>query len=632
MIFIIMGVSGCGKTTVGQELALQLNLPFHDADDFHSQSNTDKMRNGIPLTDDDRMPWLQQLAANIRKWEKGGGAVLACSALKENYRKVLQIVPGINWIYLSGAHAVILERLQSRKEHYMSAVLLDSQFAALEEPVYGIHVDVSLNPEQIVQEIITKTKNMQPHSEFGLIGLGIMGKSLALNLASKGVNVAIYNRHVAGTEEAIAGKIIAENPALSNLKGFDKLDEFIQSLARPRKLMLMIYAGAVDQQLEELITLLEPGDVIIDGGNSNYKDTARRTERLAAKEIHYVGTGISGGEEGARKGPSIMAGGSERGYVLIAKYLDLIAAKDKKGNPCAAYIGPGGAGHFVKMVHNGIEYAEMQAIAEVYDLLKNLLKMPAEEIAGIFLSWREVGLESYLLEISTDILMKKEGNELLLDRILDQAEQKGTGGLSVAAALEYGVPYGPLAEAVMVRSLSAMKTSRIKAAALYHDEYADPNLTREDFIAALKNAYQAARIINHEIGFNLMLQASEKNQWDLDLSRIAAIWTNGCIIRSALMEELGEVLKNEESILASPIIVSKMKNWRKDFANMVAMGLQHGYALPVLSAALNYFLGYIRADSPANLIQAQRDYFGAHTYQRTDKPASQNFHTVWKPL
>jgi 6-phosphogluconate dehydrogenase len=327
-----------------------------------------------------------------------------------------------------------------------------------------------------------------------------------------------------------------------------------------------------------------------------------------------------------------MPGGSKQGYEQVARYLDLIAARDKAGMPCAAYIGPEGAGHFVKMVHNGIEYAEMQVLAETYYLLRYFLKLTPEEIVDVFRSWQAGELASYLLEITIDILQKKEDGELLLDKILDQAEQKGTGGWSVGAALEYGVPYNSLSEAVMARALSAMKAIRVQASQLYLQQTGSPQLDREEFIRSLKNAYQAARIINHEIGFNLMRQVSEKHQWQLNFSEIARIWTNGCIIRSVLMEELAELFKTEASILTAPPVVSRMKTWQPDFCGIVGQGLQQRFALPVLAAALNYYLGYTTADSPANLIQAQRDYFGAHTYQRKDKPAGEYFHTNWKPL
>ena len=634
MIFIVMGVSGSGKTTVGQLLAEQLKLPFHDADDFHPKSNVEKMSEGIPLSDADRQQWLERLAIDMRQWEKEGGAVVACSALKEKYRKILQppsYRTPFTWIYLEGSPELIRARLAERRGHFMPPVLLESQFEALEKPAYGLHLNVALPPEEIVRQIIKKVKDMNPLSEFGLIGLGVMGRSLALNLADKGVPISMYNRHVAGKEEGVARKVVEENPELGSMAGFDDLREFVQSLQRPRKILLMIAAGAVDYQLKELLPLLEEGDVLMDGGNSFYKDTARRTSLLAEKGIHFVGAGISGGEEGARKGPSIMPGGPQQGYQQVAHYLELLAAKDKAGRPCTTYVGPQGAGHFVKMVHNGIEYAEMQLLAETYALLRFNQGCSPEEIVQLFKEWQEEGLQSYLLEITISILQKKEGNTLLLDKILDQAEQKGTGGWSAGAALEYGVPYSALTEAVMARALSAIKEKRVKAASLYKQAGGkQAPADRTAFIAALKGAYQATRIINHQIGFSLMKEVSEEEGWALNFSEIARIWTNGCIIRSALMEELSEIYKKEEELLTAPAIVSQMQAYRKDFSFVVAEGLQAGFALPVLSAALNYFLGYITADSTANLLQAQRDYFGAHTYRRVDKPASQYFHTEWE--
>lgn len=630
MIYIVMGVSGSGKTTVGLKLADRLGLPFYDADDYHPRQSVEKMQQGIPLNDSDRAPWLEQLADLIPTWEVEGGAVLACSALKEEYRKVLQTVSDISWIYLDGSRDTILKRLQARHAHFMPPTMLDSQLEALEKPAYGIHVDVSLSPEQIVQEVISKLEHMNPHSEFGVIGLGVMGKSLALNLASRGVRVAMYNRHVPGKEEGIAEQVIAENPSFTNIKGYDQLEEFVQSLEKPRKILLMIYAGALDAQLEALIPLLEPGDVVIDGGNSFYKDTARRTALLADNGLHFVGTGISGGEEGARKGPSIMPGGPRAGYEQVASYLEMIAAKDRQAQPCTTYIGPDGAGHFVKMVHNGIEYAEMQALAEAYSLLRNMLGIAPDEIAAIFKEWQQHGLGSYLLEITIDILHKKEGDELLLDKILDQAEQKGTGGWSAAVALEYGVPYDTLSAAVMARALSAMKAERVKAAERYQKQIPKVTIDRSSFVASLKQAYQVTRIINHEIGFNLMREVSEQLNWELNFSEIARIWTNGCIIRSELMEELVTIYQQEPRLLVAPTLVDKIRNAKQSFAAVVALGLQYGVPLPVLSSGLNYLLGYSTADSSANLIQAQRDYFGAHTYQRKDKPAGEYFHTEWK--
>ena len=629
MIYVVMGVSGCGKTTIGRMLAAELGLPFYDADDFHSQQNIDKMRQGIPLSDKDRTLWLQKLSESIQDWENAGGAVLACSALKETYRAALKTVKSICWIYLDGSRQTILQRVSARQHHYMPPALLDSQLEALEKPAYGLHVNIALPPDQIIEEIMSKLNKMNPMAEFGIIGLGVMGKSLALNLAARNVKVAVYNRHVPGKEENIARKLVQENATIKYLTWFDDLEEFIQVLEKPRRILLMIYAGAVDAQLDALLPLLEPGDVVMDGGNSFYKDTSRRTAHLAGKGIHFAGVGISGGEEGARNGPSVMPGGPREAYDQIADYLQLIAAKDRNGQPCCTYMGPDGAGHFVKMVHNGIEYAEMQVLAETYSLLRYHLLMPPEAIADLFREWQQSGLGSYLLEITIAILQKKENGELLLDKILDKAEQKGTGGWSVGAALDYGVPYSALSEAVMVRALSARKTERQQAAALYNHKLLPTTKDNTHFLNCLKNACQFTRIMNHEIGFNLMQTASAELNWDLNLSEISRIWTNGCIIRSELMEQLVEIYKTEHHLLRYITIVQDLKNWQPDVAFVVGEGLQHGFALPVMSAALNYFLGSVTANSPANLIQAQRDYFGAHTFQRTDSETDRYFHADW---
>ncbi len=631
MVIIVMGVSGSGKSTVGALLAERLNIPFYDADDLHSIANVEKMKAGQPLTDADRQEWLQELAAHVNRWANDGGAVLACSALKEKYRQILQgeLKDTVQWVFLEGNEELLEERLRSRIGHFMPRTLLRSQLTDLEKPAYGWHLDVADPPEVLVEQIMEKLKVMENSSEFGLIGLGVMGKSLALNLAGKGITVSIYNRHVAGKEEDIAKAIVEGNPSLRDLRGFDDLQDFVKSLARPRKILLMITAGpAVDLQLEALLPLLEPGDVVIDGGNSFYKDSARRTRSVGEKGIHFVGTGISGGEEGALKGPSLMPGGSKEGYALIAHFLELIAAKDRNGKPCTTYIGPEGAGHFTKMVHNSIEYGEMQALAEAYHLLRHHVQLLPEQIAQTFVSWKQDGLNSYLLEITIDILRHKEDGELLLDKILDQAGQKGTGGWSVGAALEYGVPYSPLTEAVTARQISARRSLRLKAADLYRHGTAradDP----VRFIAALKNAYQSTRIINHAVGFDLMRAASEQHGWSLNFSEIARIWTNGCIIRSEFMEELIDVFRSTDQLLLAPSIVDRLKEYQKDLKHVVAQGLQAGFALPVLSAALNYLLGSITADSAANLIQAQRDYFGAHTYQRKDWDDGKYFHTEW---
>jgi len=634
MVVIIMGVSGCGKTTVGRRLAGELQVPFYDADDFHPAANVEKMRTGAPLTDQDRHGWLVTLATGLATWDAAGGAVLACSALKEMYRTTLQAgVRGpIYWVFLDGEEALIAARLRARQGHYMSAALLASQFATLEKPTYGLHLPTAKLPEELVNQILAHMNNDIATAEFGLIGLGVMGKNLALNLVEKGVRVALYNRHLPGKEEGVAQRVVTENASLGHLVGFDDLVAFVAVLARPRKIMLMVTAGlGVDAQLTALLPLLAPGDVIIDGGNSHYQDTTRRAHWLAEKGCYFVGTGVSGGEAGARRGPSIMPGGPRAGYELVVKYFELMAAKDASGVPCTAYLGPDGAGHFVKMVHNGIEYAEMQLLAEMYQLLR-YLHVPPMEMVTVLRNWQaDPDLSSYLLGITVDIFQVKEGNGLLLDHILDQAEQKGTGGWSVQAALEYGVPFGIITEAVLARVLSAHKAARVQAAERYRIP-AMPETQSVDIqsvINKLKNAYQAARLLNHASGFQLLLAASAEQGWALNLSEIARIWTSGCIIRSGLMEQLSPIFRTTDDLLAAPAVVTQLQACRADFAAVVALGLQRGVALPVLSAALNYLLGYTTANSPANLIQAQRDYFGAHTFRRTDRPASEMFHAEW---
>jgi 6-phosphogluconate dehydrogenase len=631
MIIVVFGVTGCGKSTVGELLAERLKLPFYDADQFHSAENVEKMNQGIPLTDSERIPWLQSLGEHLKQWSLEKGAVLACSALNEKYRRILQTVPTIHWVLLDGSRELIQERLDSRIGHFMNPNLLDSQFDTLEKPDYGLKVSIDQDPVSIVNEIVLNLKLMEKQSEFGIIGMGVMGKSLALNLADKGVDISIYNRHLAGVEEKVAQRVLDDNSQFTNIQGFDQLERFVGSLSLPRKVLLMIPAGtAVDLQIETLVPLLQEGDIIIDGGNSFYKDSNRRALMLKDKGIHFVGAGVSGGEEGALKGPSIMPGGAREGVEKIVPYLEMIAAKDPDGRPCTAYIGPEGSGHFIKMVHNSIEYAEMQALTEAYYVLKGYTQCRPDEIREIFVSWQEEGLDSYLLSITIDILQTYEGEDLLMDKILDQAAQKGTGGWSVSTALEYGVPYGVLTEAVMARSLSALKKDRVAASEQYRPSYFTAIEDKRKFISKLKNAYQACRIINHDVGFHLMKEVSDKNDWQLNFSEISRIWTNGCIIRSNFMEELVRVFQEDERILTAPSIVEQLSSYRDDLCYVVGQGLQHGYALPVFSAAANYFLGAITADSPANLIQAQRDYFGAHTYQRIDAPADKHFHTQWK--
>lgn len=631
MIIIVTGVSGSGKTTLGSLLAKNLHLPFYDADDFHPAANIEKMTLGIPLTDHDRWPWLEHLSDSIQKWEASGGAILACSALRETYREKLQSVSEVTWFHLKGTKELISSRMAARKGHYMNPELLDSQLNTWEEPGYGHHLDIDQKPEELLKEILGILSFEQKKSHVGVIGMGVMGKSLALNFAEKGVPVSVYNRHVPGKEENIASRFAAENKEFALLRGFDGLEHFVESLQSPKKILLMIPAGAaIDQQIAQLEPLLQAGDILIDGGNSFYEDSNRRVKYLEERELQYVAMGVSGGEEGARKGPSLMPGGSAEAYTTLSPYLHKIAAKDPEGKACVSYIGPLGAGHFIKMVHNSIEYAEMQALAETYQLMKYGLKLSYPEISKVLKTWANEGLRSYLLEITADILLAKEGREFLLDLVLDKAGQKGTGSWSLTTALNYQVPYSPLAEAVTARMLSSNKSNRSELAEYFGHRFGAFAEDKVILIEKLKNAYALTRFINHEVGFDLMKKVSDDENWNLNLSEIARIWTNGCIIRSTMMEQLVGIFKENTSILPAKTLKSKIKEMRLDLAYIVGLGLQHSHSLPVMSAAANYFLSRITGDSTSNLIQAQRDYFGAHTYQRKDDPSGAFHHSDWK--
>lgn len=633
-IYIVMGVSGVGKTTVGQLLAKRLDLPFFDADDFHPADSLEKMTNGISLEDADRIEWLDILSRKIRQWNKVGGAVLACSALKEIYREKLRSVPkkDITWIFLHSEYEVILKRITNRKDHYFKPELLRSQYEALQFPNYGIHIDVDQSLNDIVDEIMEKIKKQEEKSEIGLLGLGVMGKSLAINLATKGIKVAVYNRQVEKLEVDVAQKFAAAYKDISDFPWFDDLERFVQALERPRKIILMVNAGKViDLVIDNLLPFLEAGDLIIDGGNSHYKDTEVREKYLRSKDMYFLGTGISGGEEGARKGPSIMPGGSKEAYEKAGSYLERIAARDKDGDPCCAYIGPGGSGHFIKMLHNGIEYGEMQLIAETYHLLRFHAGSSPDEIADLFEKWNEE-MKSYLLQISVDILRRKEEGDYLIDKILDAAKQKGTGGWSTNAALELGVPFDTITAAVMARNISAKKEERITAGEEYGSANGNKVIIPENLDDELFEAYKVASIINHAIGFDLLNEASKEYNWRLNLSEIARVWTNGCIIRSAFMEELVGILKESpsENILLNADIMFRIKGQKENLLKIVGTALGSGSPIPVTSAAANYLLSFTSPQSSANMIQAQRDYFGAHTYERIDKPRGEFFHTRWK--
>ena len=629
MIYIIIGVSGSGKTSVGSMLANHLSIPFYDGDDYHPTTNIEKLSKGLALTDDDRHPWLVILAEKIEQWNATGDAVLACSALKESYRQILSSIPNdrLTWITLLANKSVIENRLRNRKNHFFNPTLLDSQFETFEAPTYGVHIDAGLELDAIIKVVIQKTSNK---STLGLIGLGVMGKSLARNIAGHGFSLSVYNRHVPGKEEKVAANFAKEYSELP-LTGFDDIDKFLASCSSPRIIILMVNAGqAVDSVLENLSERLDAGDIIIDGGNSLYSDTINRQNSLAEKNLEFFGLGVSGGEEGALKGPSLMPGGNPEAYALISPILDAIAAKDVNGAPCCGYVGRGGAGHFTKMVHNGLEYAEMQLLAEVYFVMRFYSGLSLVGIREEFQLWKEAGLGSYLLDITIDILAVKEGERYLLDQILDKASNKGTGSWTIEAAAKLGMPLSTISEALSARFLSSKKKERIAAEKLFEStEDASFELPKDE----IKEAYAMARRINHAIGFDLLAQASQEYKWDLNLAEIARIWTNGCIIRSSLMEEISAYTQLKEySLLAEPQYAQKLRDGKLALKRFVASAVLAEAPVPVFSAALNYFLQYKTANSSANLIQAQRDYFGAHTYQRIEEGDESFYHSEWQNL
>lgn len=615
-----MGVSGSGKSTIGEMLAKELDCVFLEGDDFHSEVNISKIKSGSPLTDDDRSDWLSTLHKQAIQYLKKGDLVISCSALKEEYRKILQadISDHCKWIYLKGDYETISGRIQERKGHFMPSELLQSQFDTLEEPDYGTQIDIKSSPEEIVDHILKK--------DIGLIGLGVMGKSLALNMAGEGYSLALFNRPEPGIGDQIASDFIDHNPDLANATGFEEIIPFVAALKRPRIIFIMIKAGeAVDQLLDSLKPILNEGDVIIEGGNTHFSDTIRRCESFSQKGIYYLGTGISGGEEGALKGPAIMAGGSAEGFGKAKDIFKSIAAKDKIGNACAGLIGAGGAGHFVKMVHNGIEYGEMQLIAEMYAILKDGYKMNPNQIADTFEQWIKNGSKSYLLEITIAILRKKEGDQWALGKIKDEASSKGTGSWTVQTASDLGVAVPTIAAALFARFQSSDKQQRLAAGKLYRVEKNPIGQSLDN----LQKAFQVARIINHHQGFQLIELASKKHHWEIDLASLAQIWTGGCIIQSDLMIELAEILKRNKDILSSAEIVTQVTSSLPHLAMFVSLSARSGMATAAFSASLNYFYNYTNGHSSANLIQAQRDYFGAHGIQWEDDPEGKSFHYNW---
>ena len=470
---------------------------------------------------------------------------------------------------------------------------------------------------------------MKKLADIGLIGLAVMGENLVLNMENKGYTVALFNRTVEKVNTFAEGRGKGKNfiPAQS-------LEEFVSSLSKPRKVMMLVKAGKpVDAFIDRLIPLLEPGDIIIDGGNSNFPDTIRRTEYVESKDLLYIGTGVSGGEEGALLGPSLMPGGSKDAWPFVKEIFQSVAAKVDGGEPCCDWVGEDGAGHFVKMVHNGIEYGDMQVINEAYHLMKDLLGMDAFEQHEIFKKWNTEELDSYLIEITADILaFKDEDGSPLVEKILDTAGQKGTGKWTVITALDLGIPLTLIGESVFSRTLSAQKDLRVKASKYLSQAKPAFKGNKEEFINDLKQAVFASKIISYAQGYDLMMEAAKEYNWNLNYGGIAVMWSGGCIIRSAFLKDIKQAFDDNpklENLLLAPFFKEKVEAAQDSWRRVCATAIENGIPIPAITAAIGYFDGFRSERLPANLLQAQRDYFGAHSYERVDKPRGEFFHTNW---
>jgi 6-phosphogluconate dehydrogenase len=465
--------------------------------------------------------------------------------------------------------------------------------------------------------------------QVGLIGLAVMGENLALNIESRGYSMAVFNRTYAKTE-----RFMGDRAKGKQFVGPEKIEDFVAALEKPRKIILMVKAGvAVDAFIEKLLPLLDRGDLLIDGGNSYFHDTIRRNKALSEKGILYIGTGVSGGEEGALKGPSIMPGGQKEAYDLIGDVLTAISAK-VNGDPCCTYIGPDGAGHYVKMVHNGIEYGDMQLIAEAYMIMKTALGLDHKALHKVFAEWNQGDLNSYLIEITRDIFarMDEETGQPLVEIVLDKAQQKGTGKWTSQSALDLGVPASTIAEAVFARCISAIKEERVAASKSLSGPDSTYKGNKERFIDAIRDALYASKVCSYAQGFQLMAGAGAEYNWPLKFGEIAMIWRGGCIIRAHFLNRIKEAYDRDpalKNLLLDPyfkdIIERSQANWRK----VVSAAAELGIPIPAFSSALGYYDSYRRERLPANLIQAQRDYFGAHTYERVDREGV--FHSSWAP-
>jgi 6-phosphogluconate dehydrogenase len=466
-------------------------------------------------------------------------------------------------------------------------------------------------------------------ADIGLIGLAVMGQNLVLNMHDHGFKVAVFNRTVSTVDEFLAG-----NAKDTEIVGARSVEELVDALAKPRRVMLLVKAGQpVDDFIELLIPLLDEGDIIIDGGNSNYNDTIRRTAWVESKGLMYIGTGVSGGEEGARHGPSIMPGGSPDAWPHVKPIFQAVSAKVEDGSPCCDWVGENGAGHFVKMVHNGIEYGDMQLICEAYQLMKEGLGLDHDRMHQTFAEWNEGELDSYLIEITRDILgYRDEDGEPVLEKILDTAGQKGTGKWTAMSALDMGIPLTLIAEAVLARFLSALKDERVAAEKVLSGPEPVFDGNPEAFLEDLRQALLAAKIVSYAQGYMLMRAAAKEYGWNLNNGGIALMWRGGCIIRSVFLGKIKDAFDRDpelSNLLLDPYFTEQVEKAQAAWRRVVARAVEMGIPVPAMSSGLAFFDGYRHGRLPANLLQAQRDYFGAHTYERVDRPRGEFFHTDW---
>ena len=465
--------------------------------------------------------------------------------------------------------------------------------------------------------------------DIGLIGLAVMGQNLVLNMNDHGYKVAVFNRTVSKVDD-----FINDEAKGTEVVGAHSIPDLIALLKKPRRVMLMVKAGdTVDKMIEAIVPHLEKGDILIDGGNSLFTDTNRRTASLAEKGLLFIGTGVSGGEEGARHGPSIMPGGSPEAWPHVKGIFQAIAAKVDDGTPCCDWVGENGAGHYVKMVHNGIEYDDMQLICEAYQLLKDGLGLSADELHEVFKEWNEGELDSYLIEITRDIFAKQDDDgSPIVDKILDSAGQKGTGKWTAISALDLGMPVTLIGEAVFARCLSAMKNDRVEAAKVLSGPKPVPTANRKEFIENVRRALYCSKMISYAQGYMLLREAAKENKWNLNFGGIALMWRGGCIIRSQFLSKIKDAFDKNPALtnlllddFFSGTLIAYQESWRHG----IIAGIQAGVPTPAFSTALSFFDGFRTERLPANLLQAQRDYFGAHTYERIDKPRGEFFHTNW---